>query len=151
MEHLHRLEAGLHTHDAVNTESLLRHLLACFVQIGSGGNDTGFRLINCPQLSYHTADLALLRENFRHGGLLQIQIGLFFQQQLHMLLVLPTVGLGTQRVYRRPFATVEHAVLYAAGIGGLTHFSAQSIQLPYQMSLACAANGGVTGHIAHGI
>ena len=48
-------------------------------------------------------------------------------------------------------APVEHPILDAAGIGGHTHFAAQSVQFPYQMPLAGAANGGIAGHIAHGI
>ena len=32
-----------------------------------------------------------------------------------------------------------------------THFAAQGIQLPDQVALAGAADGGVAGHIAHGI
>ena len=70
---------------------------------------------------------------------------------LHHLLVLPPVGLRPQGVHRRPFAAVEHPVLDAGRVCRPPHLAAQRVQLPHQMPLAGAADGGVAGHVAHGV
>ena len=68
---------------------------------------------------------------------------------LHKLLVFPSVSLGTERVDGGAFAPVQQPELDAGPVSGPAHFAAQRIDLPDQMSLAGAANGGVAGHIAH--
>ena len=49
----------------------------------------------------------------------------------------------------RPLSLVEHPVLNAAAVGRLGHLTAQRVQLPHQLPLARAADGGIAGHVAH--
>ena len=49
------------------------------------------------------------------------------------------------------FSPVQHPVLNAAGVRRPAHFAAQCVQLPDQVSLSRAANGGVAGHVANGV
>ena len=121
------------------------------IQIGSRGDDHGLCSILRPQVGAHPGHGPILRENFRDLGLLELQIFLHFQGVLHIFLVAPPVRLGAQRVNRRPLAPVQHPVLDAACVCGQTHFAPQSVQLPDQVALAGAADGGVAGHIAHGV
>ena len=76
-------------------------------------------------------------------------MGLLLQRVLHHLLVLPAVGLGPQGPYGGPLAPVQHPVLDTGPVGGLCHLAPQGVQLPHQMALAGAADGGVAGHVAH--
>ena len=84
-----------------------------------------------------------------HLGLLDPQVFLALQGVFHDLLVLPPVGLSTQGPHRRAFAPVEDAVLDAGLVGGPAHLASQGVQLPHQVALARAADGGVAGHVAH--
>ena len=61
------------------------------------------------------------------------------------------VAWGSERVTRRAFATVEQPGLDAGGVGGNAHLSSQGVQLPHQVAFSCAADGGVAGHISHGV
>ena len=54
-------------------------------------------------------------------------------------------------MYRRALAQIQHTVLDTGLVRGLCHLAAQGVQLPDQMALAGAADGGVAGHIAHGV
>ena len=119
------------------------------VQIGSCRNDAGTDTVDCAQLGDNAADGTVFRQNLGDGGLLQIQIGFPLQKVFHMLLIAPAVSLCPERVDSRAFAPIEHPILDAAGVGGLSHFTAQSIQLSNQMTLAGAADGGIAWHIAH--
>ena len=121
------------------------------IQIGPRGDDHGLCSILRPQVGAHPGHGPVLRENFRDLCLLEFQVFLHFQGVLHVFLVAPPVRLGAQRVNRRPLAPVQHPVLDAACIRGQTHFAPQSVQLPDQVALAGAADGGVAGHVAHGV
>ena len=77
------------------------------------------------------------------------QVFLPLKRVLHILSVFNAVGLCTQRVHCRTLAAVEHAVLDAGFIRGLCHLAAEGVELAHEMALACAANGGVAGHVAH--
>ena len=68
---------------------------------------------------------------------------------LHHLLVFPAVGLGTQGPDGGTLAPVEQPVLDTGLVRGLAHLAAQRVQLPDEMALSGAADGGVAGHIAH--
>ena len=92
-----------------------------------------------------------VQPDLRDCGLHQLQMRLPLQRVLHILLIFPAVGLCAQRVHGGAFSAVEHPVLDAAAVGGLRHFSAQRVQLAHQMPLARAADGGVAGHVAHGV
>ena len=70
---------------------------------------------------------------------------------LHVFLVAPPVRLGPKGMDRGALAPVQHPVLDAAVVRCQAHFAAQGIQLPDQVALAGAADGGVAGHIAYGI
>ena len=70
---------------------------------------------------------------------------------LHVFLVFPAVGLCPEGVDGGAFALIQHPVLDAAVVCRHAHFAAQRIQLPDQMALAGAADGGIAGHIAHGV
>ena len=121
------------------------------VQIGAGGDDHGLCRINTAQTGDDTGNAAVFRQNIRDLCLLQLQTLLQLQRMLHVLLVFAAISLRPQRVDGRSFAPVEHPVLDAAAVCRQTHFAAQCIQLPDKVTLAGAANGGVAGHIAHGI
>ena len=70
---------------------------------------------------------------------------------LHVLLVKPAVCLGPKRMDGGTLSPVQHPVLDAAGVSCPAHLSAQGVQLPDQVTLPCAANGGVAGHISNGV
>ena len=74
------------------------------------------------------------------------QVRLIFHGAAHAGLVGGLVGLGAQRVYRRPLAGVEHAGLQKGVVDGAAHFAAQRVHLAHQMSLRRAADGRVAGH-----
>ena len=84
-------------------------------------------------------------------GLFQLQIFLHFQGVLHILLISAAVCLGPQGMNGGAFAPVQHPVLDACMVGSNAHLAAQSIDFPHQVALAGAADGGIAGHIAHGI
>ena len=142
-----QLQSGAHTVRAGGNGAVARDDAA--VQIGPRRDDAGADTVDRAQLGDDTADGAVFCQNLGDGGLLQVQIGFPLQKMLHMLLVAPAVGLGPERVDGGTLAPVEHPVLDAAGVGGLCHFAAQSVQFPDQMALAGAADGGIAGHIAH--
>ena len=119
------------------------------VQIGAGGDDHGFCVINGAKAGLYAGDLATVCKNLHDLRLLQLQIVLQFQGVLHILLILPPVALGAQRMNSRAFALVQHPILDTGEVSRKTHLTAQRIQLPDQMALACAADGRVAGHIAH--
>ena len=118
-------------------------------QMGPAGDDHGFHGISGPGMGHDTGDFPIFHKDFHNFGLFYPQVVLFFQGVLHDLLVFPAVGLGTEGPDGRPFAPVEQAVLDAGLVGGLAHLAAQRVQLPDEMALAGAADGGVAGHIAH--
>ena len=121
------------------------------VQVSTGGNDDRPGGVLRAQSGADTGNMAVFYQNLGDLGLLQLQIFLEFQSVLHVLLVFAAVSLGPEGVHSRSLAAVEHPVLDAAVVSGNAHFTAQGIDLPDQMALAGAADGGVAGHIAHGI
>ena len=60
-------------------------------------------------------------------------------------------GVGAVSPDGRAFPEVQQPVLDAAFVGGFGHFAPQGVQLPDQVALAGAADGGVAGHVAHGV
>jgi len=120
-------------------------------KIGAGGGHRGFAAIHPAVGGGDGYDMPVLHGNVHYLGLLYPQVFLLFQRVLHYLLVFPPVGLRPQGIYCRTLAPVEHAVLYAGLVGGPAHFAAHGVQLPHQMSLAGAADGGVAGHVAHAV
>ena len=121
------------------------------LQIGARSDDHGPDREPQTQPRHHGGDGVVFHFNGRHLILLEIEVFLLLQNVLHMGLVQPPVGLGPEGVDGGAFAQVQHPVLDAAGVGGPAHFTAQGVQLPDQMALAGAADGGIAGHIAHGV
>ena len=121
------------------------------VEIGAAGDDDGLGVIDGAQPGADAGNPAVLGENFHDLGLLELEVFLLFQGQLHDLLVLAAVGLGPEGMDGGTLAPVEHAVLDAGPVGGHAHLAAQGVQLPDQMALAGAADGGIAGQIAHGV
>ena len=119
-------------------------------QIGAGGHHHCFDLVDRTGSRDHSADrAAVVHPHFHHFRLPDEQVFRLFQGVLHDLLVFPPVGLGTERVDGRAFAPVEQPILDAGFVRRASHLAAQSVQLPHQLPLSSAADGGVAGHIAH--
>ena len=55
----------------------------------------------------------------------------------------------SQRMDGGTFSLVQHPILDTSGVGGDAHLPAQCVQLPDQVTLAGAANGGIAGHVAY--
>ena len=121
------------------------------LQIGAGGQNGGPYIVHRAGGKDHLADGAAVRPNLHHLALPHRQVGLAFQGALHPLLVLPAVRLGPEGPDGRAFPEVQQPVLDAAFVGGFGHFAPQGVQLPDQVALAGAADGGVAGHVAHGV
>ena len=68
---------------------------------------------------------------------------------LHLFLIFPAVRLGPEVPDGGAFSLVEHPILDAGAVRTAGHLAAQGVQLPDQMSLAGAADGGIAGHITH--
>ena len=83
--------------------------------------------------------------------LLELKTLLLLQRMLHDLLVFAAVSLSTQGMDGGTFAPVEHPVLDAGFVGSQRHLTAQCIQFSHQVTLSCAADGGVTGEVGNGI
>ena len=73
------------------------------------------------------------------------------QGMLHDLLVMSPVRLCAQRMNRRPLAEVQHPILDAGPVRGLSHLAAQRVQFPDQMALPGSADGGVARHVPHAV
>ena len=121
------------------------------LQIGSGAEDGRPDLIHGPGAQHDLPHPAPFGTQIHDLPLPHGEPLLPLQGVLHHLLVLAPVGLGPQGVDRRTLAPVEHPVLDAGPVCGLTHLTAQGVQLSDQMALAGAADGRVAGHVAHGV
>ena len=121
------------------------------LEIGAGGQNGGLHIVHRAGGKDHLADGAAVRPNLHHLALTHCQVGLAFQGALHPLLVLPAVRLGPEGPDGRAFPEVQQPVLDAAFVGGFGHFAPQGVQLPDQVALAGAADGGVAGHVAHSV
>ena len=110
---------------------------------------TAFTPIHRAGAQHHGADVSVLAADLRYLRLPQRQVLLLLQRVLHHLLVAPAVGLRPQRPHGGAFGAVEHPVLDAGTVCRPGHFAAQCVQLPDEVSLTGAADGGVAGHVAH--
>ena len=120
-------------------------------EVGAGGQNHGPDGKDRPGGEHHGADCAVFRADLHHFPLADGEMLLAFQGVFHIGLVFPPVRLGPEAPNGGAFALVQKAVLDAAGVGGLCHLAAQSVQLPHQVALAGATDSGVAGHVAHGI
>ena len=104
-----------------------------------------------PRCCRYAGDMPVLDVNRGDFPLPDGQVVLRHQRGTHPVLVLLLVRLCAQGVNRRAFGHIEHSALEERIVDGAAHFAAQRVQLPHQMALARAADGGVAGHIADGI
>ena len=77
------------------------------------------------------------------------KLRLAFHHVFHIFAVSSAVNLCAQGVYGRAFSAVKHTALEGVFIGGLAHLSAERVNFADKVTLACSANRGVAGHIAH--
>ena len=120
-------------------------------QVGARADDGGLHPVDGPGLGLNAGDSAVFREEVGDLPLLHPQVGLLLQGVLHDALVQAAVGLGPEGVDGRSLAPVQDPVLDAGLVGRPGHLAPQGVQLPDQMALTGAANGGVAGHVAHGV
>ena len=120
-------------------------------QIGAGGHHGGLHGVGGPSVGDDSGHSPVLREDFYHLCLLYPQVFLLLQGVLHDLLILPAVGLGPEGPDGGALTPVQKAVLDAGLVRGPGHLPAQGVQLPDQVALPRAADGGVAGHVAHRI
>ena len=118
-------------------------------EVGAGADDGGPDRVHRPGVEDHLVDGPVPQADVHHLPLAEGQALLPLQGVLHHLLVQPPVRLGPEGPHRRPLPPVEHPVLDAGPVGGLRHLAPQGVQLPDQVALAGAADGGVAGHVAH--
>ena len=119
-------------------------------QIGTGTHHGGPDLVHRSGGGTHPVHrTGLVGEEVGDLGLLHPQVFLQFQGVLHDLLVLPPVGLGPQGPDGGALAPVQGAVLDAGPVRRPGHLAAQGVQLPDQMALSGAADGGIAGHVTH--
>src|SRR5690554_5104409 len=75
----------------------------------------------------------------------------YLQHLFHPKLISGFICLSAKRMNCCAFIGVEHSNLNLGGVDISSHFSAQGINFPHQMSFSRAANGGITGHQGHRI
>ena len=94
-------------------------------QVVAGGHHHRLHLKDRSGGSDHGADrAAVIHPYFHHFRLPDEQIFRLFQGVLHHLLILPPVGLGTEGMNGRPFASVEQPVLDTGFVCRPSHFAA---------------------------
>ena len=118
-------------------------------QKGAGGKDDSFTVIPGAAHQTDAPDGALgAGEHLGAFSLGQVQMFAALQRPTHIGPVGHPVGLGPGGVDRGALAPVEHPELQAGGVCRPGHLAAQSVDLPHQLPLGGAADGGVAGHIA---
>ena len=121
-------------------------------EVGARGNHNCAAAVYSPRVGGHRADSPLIVHTDVHDlGLLDTQVLLPLKRIFHHLLIAPPIGLGAQRVNRRTLAEVQHPVLDAGFVGRFRHLAAEGVELPHQVSLSRAADGGIAGHVAHAV
>jgi hypothetical protein len=61
------------------------------------------------------------------------------------------VGLGSRSLHSRAFASVQHSELDHGCIDKMSHFAAQRVDFPDQISLCQSADGGIAGELPDAI
>ena len=117
-------------------------------QAGASGDHHAFRPIVAVQIGEHAPHLPVGNVHAGDLRLMNVQVRGLLQQVLHHHVVALAVGLHPQAVHRRAFAPVQHPALQVGLVRRAAHQAAQRVQLPHQMALGGAADGGVAGHIA---
>ena len=80
-------------------------------------------------------------------GLLDLEVGLGFEDLAHLEAVGLLVTLGAGRPDGGAARGVEQAELDADGVGDFGHDAAERVDLAHDVSLGDAADGGVAGHL----
>ena len=115
---------------------------------GTGCDNHRFCRMARANRSHNRGYRAVLRLN-RHDFILhELQAYLPLEGMLHIRAVFDAVGLRAQRMDRRAFAAVEHAILNTSRIGSPRHFTAQRINLAHQMAFCRAADSRIARHVA---
>ena len=119
-------------------------------EVGAGGDDHGPDVVHAAGGGADGGHRAgIVGADLHHLALLHPEVFLKLQRVLHHLLIAPPVGLRPEGPHRRALAPVEHPVLDAGFVRRPAHFAAEGVQLPDQLALARAADGGIAGHVAH--
>ena len=119
------------------------------VQIRSSGNNGSLYGILCPQCGDNAADSTIFHQNFCDFRLFDIQVFGLFANLLHIIMIPNTVCLHPKAVDSWSFSSVQHTALQEAGIGCLTHFTAEGINFPYQVPFCRSADGRIAGHVGN--
>ena len=121
-------------------------------QISACGKDGGFTVVPGAAHQLHAADgPCFVRQEPLAFSLRQLQPRAALQRPAHIGPVGQPVGLCPGRIDRGALAPVQHPKLQTNRVGGPGHFAAQRVDLPHQLALGGAADGGIAGHIAHGV
>ena len=121
-------------------------------QVGAGREDRGLTRPHRARRRHDGADRAArIQLDGDDLRLLDAQMRLRLQRVLHDLLIAPPVRLRAQGVDGGTLAAVEHPVLDAGLIRRARHLAAEGVKLAHEMALARAADGGVAGHVPHGV
>lgn len=140
-------EARAHAAGAAAVDGLADDDLA--VQVRPRGEDDRRRAVFFAELGHDARGASVLHEDVRHHELFQVEIVRIFHAALHPPVVGVFVRLGAERVHRGALAAVQHAHLDGRGVRGDAHDAAERVDLPHEMALARAADGGVAGHHGH--
>jgi hypothetical protein len=84
------------------------------------------------------------------AGLDHLQPGCGLDGRLHGGAVQPAIGLSAGTLDGGSLGAVKQSELDAGGVGHPAHQAIQGIDLPHQVPLAEAANGGIARHLANG-
>ena len=101
-------------------------------------------------LGDHAGDAVAGDDQVVHALLEQEQVWLGVEQPAHGLAIERPVGLGPGGAHGRSLAGIESAEVDAGLVGSPGHEPAQRVDLPGEMALADAADGGVAAHLADG-
>ena len=83
--------------------------------------------------------------------LAQAEVLLLLDAALHRKLIRLFVGLGSRAVHGGPLGPVEHAELDARFVDHASHLAPQGVDLPDDLPLGNASDGGVAAHLADGV
>ena len=89
----------------------------------------------------------LIQDQVDDFGLLDVEVGLGFEDFAHFYAVVLLVALGAGRPDRGAAGGVEEAELDADGVGDFAHDAAEGVDFAHQVAFGDSADGGVAGHL----
>ena len=119
---------------------------AAGVQIDACAEYHGFAVIDRSRDGFHTPAYAVLHHQLGDFCLLNGQVIRIFQHAPHGTAVFAFVGLGPERMNGRSFGFIQHLRLNKGFINIFSHFAAQGVDFPDQMSLGGSSDVGIAGH-----